>query len=193
MINLHSFLTYAIVMSYTPGPNNIMSMANAGSVGFKNALPFNAGVIAGFLLITILSMLFGASLYALIPSFKYVMLMAGALYMLYLAYKMLRSTGGVFAVKTKGYTFFNGFILQFVNIKVLVYCITAVSTYILPYYNSFSAFIIFPLLLSIIGGSATLCWALFGSFFRNIFTKHARAANVIMALLLVYCAISLFF
>ena len=34
-----SFLTYAVVTAMTPGPNNIMSMSNAGRKGFQKALP----------------------------------------------------------------------------------------------------------------------------------------------------------
>lgn len=52
----------------------------------------------------------------------------------------------------------------------------------------------FPFNLGIfVGFSGTLCWALFGSVFRQLFSKNAKAFNIIMALLLVYCAVSLFF
>ena len=38
----------------------------------------------------------------------------------------------------------------------------------------------------------TLCWSAFGSAFKWLFSKHARVVNLVMALLLVYCAVSLF-
>ena len=48
------------------------------------------------------------------------------------------------------------------------------------------------LLLSGIGFLSTLSWTAFGSAFRRLFTEHARPVNTVMALLLVYCAVSLF-
>ena len=48
MFNWFAFLTYAVITAATPGPNNIMSMSNGGRLGFKGALPFNFGILAGF-------------------------------------------------------------------------------------------------------------------------------------------------
>lgn len=38
----------------------------------------------------------------------------------------------------------------------------------------------------------TLCWSAFGSLLGRLFSGHARAVNRVMALLLVWCAVSLF-
>lgn len=35
MPNLVAFLSYAVVTTFTPGPNNIMTMSNASRYGFK--------------------------------------------------------------------------------------------------------------------------------------------------------------
>ena len=43
MFPWYAFLTYAVITAATPGPNNIMSMSNAGRLGFRRALPFNLG------------------------------------------------------------------------------------------------------------------------------------------------------
>ena len=50
----------------------------------------------------------------------------------------------------------------------------------------------FALLLAFIGFVFTLCWSAFGSAFRLLFSRHTKSVNTIMALLLVYCAASLF-
>ena len=47
-------------------------------------------------------------------------------------------------------------------------------------------------ILSVIGFLSTLSWTAFGSAFRRLFTDHAKPVNTVMALLLVYCAVSLF-
>lgn len=50
----------------------------------------------------------------------------------------------------------------------------------------------FALLLAFIGFAFTLCWSVFGSVFKLLFSKYAKLMNIAMALLLVYFAISLF-
>ena len=50
----------------------------------------------------------------------------------------------------------------------------------------------FALLLAFIGFAFTLCWSVFGSVFKKLFSKYAKITNTLMALLLVYCAVSLF-
>lgn len=37
MFSWVNFLSYAVVTAVTPGPNNLMSMSNAGRLGFKRA------------------------------------------------------------------------------------------------------------------------------------------------------------
>ena len=69
----------------------------------------------------------------------------------------------------------------------------SMEAYILPYYHSQPLVLLaFALLLAFIGFLFTLCWSAFGSLFRWLFSRHARVVNTIMALLLVYCALSLF-
>ena len=67
------------------------------------------------------------------------------------------------------------------------------EAYVLPYYEDRPVILfLFALLLAFIGFVFTLCWSAFGSVFRLLFSRHARVVNTIMALLLVYCAVSLF-
>ena len=89
--------------------------------------------------------------------------------------------------------FLSGLLLQFINPKIYLYCIMSMEAYILPYYGGQPVILfLFALLLAFIGFAFTLAWAAFGSVFRLLFSRHARVVNTIMALLLVYCAVSLF-
>lgn len=51
---LLSFLTFALVSSITPGPNNFMLMASGVNFGFRSTLPHFAGVTLGFAAMVIL-------------------------------------------------------------------------------------------------------------------------------------------
>ena len=78
------------------------------------------------------------------------------------------------------------------NPKIYMNAITAMTLYILPAFHSTWALIGFTLVLTVIGASGSFVWALCGSVFCRFFAKHTRAVNLVMALLLVYCAVSLF-
>lgn len=191
MFNWFSFLTYAFITAFTPGPNNIMSMTNASRRGFRGAMPFNFGILSGFTLVMLLCTFFCSTLESLIPKIKTPMLILGAIYMLYLAWGTFRSSGLEEQQGKDGY--FTALILQFINPKVFLYCIMSMEAYILPFYHGRPLILIlFAFLLSFIGFLSTLSWTFFGSTFRRLFTEHARPVNTVMALLLVYCAVSLF-
>lgn len=192
MFSWFNFLTYAVITAVTPGPNNIMSMSNAGRLGFKKALPFNLGVWCGFSIVMLLCTLCCSLLSSLIPKIKLPMMVIGAAYMLWLAWNTWKSTDDIQEHHARS-GFLSGFVLQFVNPKIYIYCIISMEAYILPFYSHEPlALFGFALLLAFIGFVFTLCWSAFGSVFKLLFSRHAKVTNAIMALLLVYCALSLF-
>ena len=192
MFSWFHFLSYAIVTAVTPGPNNLMSMSNASQLGMRRALPFNLGIWCGFSLVMLLCTFFCGALSWLIPKIKLPMLIVGAVYMLHLAWKTFRSTSTLEKNCTTA-GFRSGLLLQFVNPKIYLYCIVSMEAYILPFYQGqWAILMLFALLLAFIGFVFTLCWALFGSVFKLLFSKYAKITNTIMALLLIYCAVSLF-
>ncbi len=192
MFNLTSFLIFIFVTAYTPGPNNIMSMSNSARFGFKKSLPFNLGIFAGFSILIPICTLFSQTLFHYIPKVKVYMLFVGATYMLYLAWKTWKSSSNIEVKQSKGAGFFAGMLLQFINPKIYIYAITSMSTYILPVYNSVWIWLGFSLILSFVGFTGTILWSLFGAVFCKILAEHTKVVNAILALLLVYCAVSLF-
>ena len=186
------FLTYAIATAVTPGPNNIMSMTHAGKLGFKRALPFNLGIWVGFSIVMTGCALLCGLLSAVIPRIKTPMLVVGAAYMLWLAWKTLRDTSEI-EEKHAQRGLFSGLSLQFVNPKIYIYGIVSMEAYVLPAFSGQPlALFGFAMLLAFIGFAFTLLWSAFGSVFKLLFSKYARITNFIMAALLVYCAVSLF-
>lgn len=192
MFHLFDFLIYCFIAAYTPGANNLLSMSNAIRLGFRRSIHFNLGILAGFAVVMSVCTAFSATLYSVLPKVKIVMQILGAAYMLYLAWKVWNSSSELSADGRKEASFLSGMILQFVNPKIYIYAITAMSLYILPVYHSTTALIGFTAILSIIGASGSFVWALFGAAFCKFFSKHMKLVNIIMALLLVYCAAALF-
>lgn len=191
MFQLIPFLSYVFVVTFTPGPNNILSMVNATQFGYKKTLNFILGIFTGFTLIMLLCSYFNLFLFNLLPKVKIFMGLLGAGYMLYLAYKIMSSKNRNGNNDRKLHSFYTGMTLQFVNPKVILYGITVISNFIIPYYNSHLSLIFFSIFLSTVAFVATSCWAFFGVFFEKFLAKYRPQFNVAMGLLLIYSAISI--
>ena len=191
MPNVFAFLSYVVVTSFTPGPNNIMSMSNASRYGFRRSSRFTLGVCAGFFLIVGLAIAFTIVLYRAIPSIKPVMTVIGATYILWLAWKTATATPG--DKKSAGQnTFTSGLALQFLNPKAILYGLTAASTFIVPYYHATPVLVGFAAALALVSLASTTLWAAFGSVFQRFMAENHRLVGYVMGALLVYCAVSLY-
>jgi len=170
-----------------------MAMSCAARVGLRKTLPFEIGILLGFSLASILCAVFCAFLSAAIPAIQLPMKIVGAMYMTYLAYKIFCAPNNIQEKDGTGHSFATGMSLQFINPKLYVYCIVSMQVYVLPHFAGHWIPVLgFALLLAFIGFASTMTWAAFGSSFKILFMKHTKAIRVVMALLLLYCALSLF-
>jgi len=166
-------------------------MTNGSKYGIKKALPYALGVFTGVFVMACLAAFFGSALYSAIPSFEPVLRIAGSVYILYLAFTIVRDkpkSGRKFELDTT--KFLSGVLVQAFNVKAYLYALTSMSVFILPYYRGVSL-LAFALLLSSIACCSNILWASFGSAFDRFFKNHKKLLNIIMALLLVYCALSM--
>ena len=187
-----AFLSYIFLTAYTPGPNNIMAMSTAVQHGFGKAFRFSIGTLFGFVVVMTACAIFTTTLYAYIPSMEPYLRLLGAGYILYLAWVIFRSKPkGMEENPDKACGVVTGMLLQCVNVKVIIYGLTALSTFVLPHFQDVPRLVFFVLILSLTGFSGTVCWALFGSALERLFVKHYRKVNLALAILLVYCAVSL--
>jgi cysteine/O-acetylserine efflux protein len=193
MANLLQFLSYVFVSNISPGPNAIISMSNAGTLGFKKSILFNLGVSTGAFIVLFVSSIFSWILFDIFPAFQSIMVWIGAAYILWLAWNTLQSKSAEENKynKDSGDLFLQGVVLQFVNPNTILYGITAFSSFILPQYQSPLILILFCILLSFASFFCTVCWTVFGAVFQIFIVKHTKIVNIILATLLAYCAVSL--
>ncbi len=186
------FFMYVFVSSFTPGPNNIMSMHNASKFGFVRTVRFVLGAASGFFLISLLCGLFNVLLRQYLPSLGGVMNALGCMYMLFLAYAIAVSKPGREGETRELNSFRAGVALQFLNAKGILYALSAISTFVMPFDDSWRTLLLTALIL---GGTAVLSagsWALFGGIFSRFLGKHRRPFQAVMALMLVYGAVSVY-
>ena len=124
MSELAAFLVYCIGMSFTPGPNNLMSLSVSQKVGFKQAAPFLWGLFFSFFIIDGAAYFCSATLQELIPQLETPFKALGSLYILYLTYKIVKPQSAAAENEEKNIKsrlFISGFVLNLTNVKVMLF------------------------------------------------------------------------
>jgi threonine/homoserine/homoserine lactone efflux protein len=184
---LFAFVVFAIVMFFTPGPNNVMLLSSGLTHGFRPTLPHIAGVTIGFaFMIGAVGLGFGA-IFIAYPILQTILKYAGVAYLIYLA-AVIAMSG---PVKEEGrdrrgpMTFWGAAMFQWINVKGWVMVIGTITAYagIAAFPWNIGTQIMLSLMLGAISCST---WALFGSALRPLLTspRLVRAFNVMMAALL---------
>lgn len=192
MFNWGAYAAYAGICGITPGPNNIISLTNGSRVGIREGLPYCFGVLACQMVMNTALILACSRLSAAVPQLVTVMRFVGAAYILYLAWKLLRSRGVQEGASRTGFR--DAVLLQPLNPKLWLYILVSAETYIVPAFGDRSAaLILFGIGMAVYSFLCNVLWLAFGSLFRRLFNEHGRVVNTGLALLLVWCAVSLFF
>jgi cysteine/O-acetylserine efflux protein len=187
-MNIASFLLYCVIVTFTPGPTNIVILSTVHHTGAKKAMEYTYGATLAFGLLLAASAMLNTILIEIIPRILLVMQAAGSLYMLYLAVQICKADAKKRRVNRDG-TFLSGFLMQFLNPKVVLFTMTVIPSFILPYYREVPAVAVSVIAITVIGFMAFMTWVLFGSIFRKFLQKHTRTVNVLMALFLVYSGV----
>jgi threonine/homoserine/homoserine lactone efflux protein len=183
-----ALVTFAFVMAFTPGPNNIMLAASGVNFGFTRTVPHMAGVSIGFLVLVLACGTGLGLVFAALPSLQLALKIAGAAYMLWLAFKVAtahqaRDNGGGPA---RPFTFWQAAAFQWVNPKGLVAALSAIAIYVRPGHERQDLAAMLAVFALVTAGSV-MTWAGFGVALRRLLRDpvHARIFNGAMALLLV--------
>ena len=189
-----SFIIYAAVSAITPGPANLCSLACAVSYGRRQALRQWKGIFTGFAIVSLVISILVWTIGSAFHQWLYVLTWIGAAYILWLAWHILRSNYAEGPETREHCNFLTGLLVQLSNPKIMIFCATALTTYVLPYAGSYWDVFKVALILPFIGGpTANLLWLYAGSALQGFFRKYQKSVNAVMASALAICAIRIVF
>ena len=165
---LSALLLLCTAASFTPGPNTTLSTALAANLGLRRALRFVVSVPVGWgLLFSLCAGGVGAMVLAL-PVLRLAVQALGVAYLLWLAFKLFKTDTLAQADATQlNVTFWQGVMLQFLNIKAWMLALTVVAGWLAGRADLLSRFaVILPLML-LFGLCSNLTYALVGSLLRQ--------------------------
>lgn len=186
-----SFLSFVFISGITPGPANLTSLATSLQFGRKIALRQWVGLISGCITDAFISVFIVYFIGTALNDYVKWLAFVGVAYLVYLAIHMLRMTYTESDKEIKKPGFFTGYFLQLTNVKVILTCITSLSSYVLPNTTSFPVICLFGCALGIIQPTCNLVWLFVGVGLQKFFIKYQKIVNVIMAISILACAVSL--
>ena len=192
---LGALAAFCFVSSITPGPNNTMLMASGANFGFRPTLPHMLGVSLGFGFMVLAVGLGLGQVFARFPILHPVMAIAGAIYMIWLAWKIANASGlGEVGSTGKPMTFLQAAAFQWINPKAWIMGVTAVTTYA-PQSNYGLNVLIVSVIFVIVNAPCIAAWAGFGVSLRGFLDRpeRLRQFNISMAVLLVLSLAPLIF
>ena len=185
-----NFLLYCIVNAFTPGPGNILALNTVTNYGRKRGRPLFLGIFAGYYVVQAVCAVFVFGANSFLPGILQILKYVGAAYILWLAFHIALSKPEI-DNNSRSASFVRGFMLQFVNVKIYMFGITALTGYIVDYSTSFGVYFLFEMLIATIGTLATITWIGLGILIQKYYLKYYRVINIVLALTLLECIYSM--
>ena len=183
---------FVLVTVFTPGPNNVLAGSLAALHGYRRTLPFMLGVAGGFLVIMVGCLAASSLLAAELPRAAPVLRAVGAAYMLWLAVGVFRAYAALPGADARPVPlgFRNGWLLQFVNPKSILFGLTVYTVFLVPLLEGGAALALSPLLLVAAAFGSVSAWALGGHLVRRWIRTpwRARLVGAVLAGTLVWMA-----
>ena len=186
-----ALLLMATAASFTPGPNTTLSTAIAANRGLRGAMRFVCAVPVGWGLLFLACALGVGALIVAVPALRWAVLALGLGYMLWLASKLARSGTLSQADERKlDVTFWQGVLLQFLNIKAWMLALSVVAGWIAGRPDAGGRLLLVVPVMVVFGFASNFTYAMVGSLLRDWLAQGSRLLwfNRLMALALVITA-----
>ena len=187
-----ALVIFLFPLAYSPGPGNLFFAANGARFGVRSILASNIGYHLATWIVNILIGLGFATAMQQVPSLFTLLKISGSIYVLWLAWKLLRA--GVFDAtqEPKPVTFWDGIVLMLLNPKAYVVIAVMFSQFLgASTANPISAVLWIATLFTLNNFIANTLWAAVGDTMARRFRSesNAKILNAIFGLTLAAVAI----
>lgn len=189
---LTALLVLSTAASFTPGPNTTLSTALAANRGMRSALKFVLAVPIGWGLLLSLCMAGMGNLVLALPALRWVIMVSGTLYLLWMAYRLWGTREMATANADRlNISFVQGASLQFLNIKAWMLALSLVAGWVAGKDDAMArSMLLLPIMMAF-GLISNLTYAAVGSLLRQWLSEGIRLLvfNRCMATALLFTAV----
>ncbi len=190
MTELLPLMSYCLVMSATPGPNNVMLATTGANFGGRGALPAILGIQAGMFVQTMLLCVGLGSVFLAYPLVQQVLRIGGSLYLVFLAWKLsMAPVAG--AQAPRAVSFLQAATFQALNPKSWLKSVTVASVFMPVGHNPVGNALLMAVIGTLMGMPCNLIWAMFGVAIGRLLKDPVkqRAFNLTMGATLLVLAV----
>ncbi|MBR2534767.1 MAG: LysE family translocator [Hyphomicrobium sp.] len=177
---------FAVVTSFTPGPNNAMLLASGVNYGFRRTLPHILGITIGYAVMFAAVAMGVGQIFAAEPRLYAALQVFSVVYMLWLAWKIANAGDAKGDASREPLTFLQAALFQWINPKGVAIAIAAAANFLKPESLAYDLPVMLALILFVSLTSAST-WALFGQGVSGLLgsARRRQVFNWTMAVLLV--------
>ncbi len=191
-MEVFAFLSYVVIMAFTPGPNNLMALSASRRLGLRGAAPFLGGLFVSFFFLNGVIYCCIHSLQAVLPQITVPLQAAGSAYIIFLIYTILvPARTGCKAAPNKKTLFLAGIFLNLTNVKVMLFMLIGYISFILPAYQTPLAILSWGVLMCLAASASNVIWAVAGAGLDRFFKRHERIVSVGIAVLLLISVVEI--
>ncbi|WP_435928081.1 LysE family translocator [Dryocola sp. BD613] len=169
-MNLLPFLLFAFVASITPGPTNILILANSQHYGVKATLPALFGACVAASAIVLISGAGAGELLRQYPLVRQVMSLAGVLWLSWMSWQLFSAPAANLATRTHApFTARAAAALQVINPKTWMMALAVVSLFAPRGEHAMREIVLMALWFLLISTACLMCWAWLGKAVNRLF------------------------
>jgi cysteine/O-acetylserine efflux protein len=186
-------LSFILLSAISPGPNNLTCGSMGVLYGYKASFKYLIGVVVGWVVVMFFSGAVAGFMVEFFPSYESILRGIGAAYILWLAYKALKMSYDSNGDDNPPFCFLEGFLMQFLNVKLILFGMTIYASYLLPVTVKFIPLLISAFGLGVRAFIVNSTWVLFGAAIRRFLNRPlvGKIFNIVLAALLAYNAADL--
>jgi threonine/homoserine/homoserine lactone efflux protein len=184
---LLALVTFCLVATITPGPNNMMLLSSGASFGLRRTVPHILGISAGCAVMVLIVGWSVGSVAQQLPAFYTALQIVSAAYLLWLAWRIATSDApGQSGSRARPMNALEAAAFQWVNPKAWAMTLGAATSFSRPEHLITDVTIV-AFILAICGIPCIMLWAGGGLAVRHLIARPSllRGFNIGMALLLV--------
>lgn len=190
--SLVALALFSLVMSGTPGPNNLILAASGLAFGFRRTLPTLIGIQLGLCILILLSGLGVGVAVAGQPGLESVLKVIGACYLLYLAWRLWNAASLGEAESRMPLKAWQAGLFQFLNPKAWMMVLSAISAFVAPAQDYTAALGTVAAVFLVVSTPTIALWAGFGAAMKAalqdpgrvvLFNRLMAAATALSALM----------
>jgi threonine/homoserine/homoserine lactone efflux protein len=184
---LVALLPFAFIGTVSPGPNNAILWAAGVRFGFRRTLPYVLGTAIAMGALVVAAAAGIGVLIDAVPAIETVLKIVGSVYLLYVAFLVLRGGGAGRAAVVDPPTLWQGFAFQWVNPKAWVFALAVVGTFVPADVHRMVGVSLVTAAIIAIAGVSSATWAVGGAALGRLVEDKWRrtVVGVLLALLLV--------